>query len=324
MTLHSLSILIAICWCVVAGDMAEQTLLDARNEPLEAGSLQVPGFPQVTGSYLGQTPPGRDPERFFFDVVPSGYRLHSAPAFMPGAQEVYFSAMDFSVRFSERIFVMKMAHGAWSALEVAPFSGEFIDGSPSISRDGRYLVFSSGRNPDQTGLNEDGERNLWYVSRTDPDWSEPQMLRVNPGEWENGSDISESGNLFFDSPDIHRMTFPPSDSSHAEKLGTEINTGFTELHPCVAPDERILIFYSNRPGHLGSSGGDLFISFKGEDGAWQPAMNLGTEFNAGHLSTSFPRLSPDGRYLFFLKLVAVPWQAEVFWVSVDARDELRK
>ena len=36
------------------------------------------------------------------------------------------------------------------------------------------------------------------------------------------------------------------------------------------------------------------------------------------------RLSPDNRYLFFLKLVAVPWQVEVFWVSVDALDKLTK
>ena len=32
----------------------------------------------------------------------------------------------------------------------------------------------------------------------------------------------------------------------------------------------------------------------------------------------FPRLSTDGKYFFFLKLVSVPWQCEVFWVSVDA------
>ena len=318
MTVRSRGILIALFSCAVAGELAAQ---DMRGE---ADSLLVAGFPQVTGPYLGQTPPGRDPKPFFFAVVPPGYRLHSAPAFMPSAEEVYFSAMDFSVRFSEKIFVMKMVNDAWSAPEVAPFSGEFFDGSPSISRDGQHLVFSSGRNADQTGLNEDGERNLWYVLRTDAGWSQPQMLPVNTDQWENGSDISARGNLFFYSPDIHRMAFPPNDPPHAEKLGTEINSGFTELHPCVAPDERFLVFYSNRPGHLGSGGGDMYISFKGEDGSWQPATNLGAEFNAGHLSTSFPRLSPDGRYLFFLKLVAVPWQVEVFWVSVDALDELRR
>jgi hypothetical protein len=294
-----------------------QGRIQAPNEPARL-------FPQRAGPYLGQTPPGKDPEPFVFDVVPPAYRLHSAPAFMPGAREVYFSAMDFSVRFSEKIFVMRMTNGAWSVPEVAPFSGEFFDGSPAISRDGQYLVFSSGRNPDQTGLNEDGERNLWYVSRTDAGWSRPQMVPVNTDQWENGSDISERGNLFFDARDIRRVAFPPDGSPHAETLGTGINTSFTELHPCVAPDERFLIFYSSRPGHLGSSGGDLYISFQGEDGSWQPAVNLGAKFNAGHLSTSFPRLSPDGRYLFFLKLVAVPWQAEVFWVSVDALDELRR
>ena len=101
------------------------------------------------------------------------------------------------------------------------------------------------------------------------------------------------------------------------KLGDAVNSAYTELHPCIAPDERFLVFYSNRPGHLGSRGGDLYISFRGEDGAWRPAVNLGLAFNRGHLSTSFPRLSPDGKYLFFLKLISVPWQAEVYWVSAS-------
>lgn len=258
MTPRSRAILVALCWCAVPRGLPAQVIR------AEADSLQVAGFPQVIGPYLGQTKPGRDPKPFLFDVVPPGYRLHSAPAFMAGAQEVYFSAMDFSVRFSEKIFVMKMTHGAWSAPEIAPFSGEFFDGSPSISRDGQYLVFSSGRNPDQTGLNGDGERNLWYVSRTNGSWSQPQMLLVNTDEWENGSDISARGNLFFDSPDIHRVAFPPNESTRAEKLDTGINTGFAELYPCVAPDERFLIFYSNRPGHLGSGGGDCRHTRPGE------------------------------------------------------------
>jgi Tol biopolymer transport system component len=283
---------------------------------------QQTDFPELTGPYLGQKPPGKIPVKFPFDYVPPGYRLHSAPAFIPGGEEVYFSAMDFSVRFSEKIFFMKIIDGIWTPPRVAPFSGNTFDGSPSLSRDGRFLFYSSARRMDGDGMNKTGERNIWYVERTGDEWSAPRPLNFRTPGWENGSDLSKRGNLFFDSSDIFKTKFPPEENDSAEKLGNAINSSFTELHPCVASDERFIVFYSSRPGHHGSDGGDLYISFRNKDGTWKQAVNLGEPFNKGHLSTSFARLTPDGKYFFFLKLVAVPWQTEVFWVSVEALDDL--
>jgi len=266
---------------------------------------QQDDFPVLKGPYLGQTLPGNIPVKFPFDYMPQGYKLHSAPAFTPDSKEVYFSAMDFSIRYSEK-------------------SGDYFDGSPSISRDGKYLVFSSARTLDGERMNETGERNIWYVERKGDDWSKPRPLNFRTPGWENGSDMSEFGNLFFDSSDIYKIKFPLEEEHIAEKLGAAVNSDATELHPCVAPDERFLVFYSSRPGHYGTSGGDLYISFRNKDGTWKQAVNLGEQFNRGHLSTSFPRLSADGKYFFFLKLTSVPWQAEVFWASVEALDDLNK
>ena len=281
-------------------------------------------FPVLTGPYLGHKPPGKIPVKFPFDYMPEGYKLHSAPAFTPDGKEVYFSAMDFSIRHSEKIYVMKMLDMVWSSPRIAAFSGDFFDGSPSISRDGNYLMFSSARKWDGEGINENGTRNIWYVERIGEEWSSPKPLNYQTPGWENGSDLSEMGYLYFDSSDIYRIKFPPDENHDAEKLGNAINSGATELHPCIASDERFLVFYSSRQGHYGQSGGDIYISFKNHDGSWKQAINLGEQFNKGHLSTSFPRLSPDGKYFFFLKLVSVPWQCEVYWVSVDALDELNQ
>jgi hypothetical protein len=104
------------------------------------------------GPYLGQKPPGMIPVEFPFNLMPEGYRLHRDPAFMSGGKEVYFSAINLSVRFSEKIFFMKIADGVWEPPEVASFSGDFFDGSPPISRDGSYLFFSSARTGDQRGI----------------------------------------------------------------------------------------------------------------------------------------------------------------------------
>lgn len=287
-------------------------------------NAQQGDFPVLKGPYLGQKLPGNIPVKFPFDYMPKGYKLHSAPAFTPDGKEVYFSAMDFSIRFSEKIFVMKMIDGIWTPPQVAPFSGDFFEGSPSISRNGKYLAFSSARILDGDGMNETGERNIWYVEKMGDDWSSPRSLNFRTPGWENGSDISELGNLFFDSSDIYRIKFPPGPRRNAEKLGNAINSNATELHPCVAPDERFIVFYSSRPGHYGTEGGDLYISFKNNDGTWKQAVNLGEQFNKGHLSTSFPRLSPDGKYFFFLKITSVPWYCEVYWVSVEALKNLNK
>jgi Tol biopolymer transport system component len=281
-------------------------------------------FPVLRGLYFGQPPPGKTPVKFPFDFMPAGHKLHSAPVFTPDGKDVYFSAMDFSVRFSEKIFVMSMRNGTWTPPRVAPFSGEYFEGSPSMSRDGRYLFFSSARTMDQDGMNETGERNIWYVERDEEGWSPPRTLPFRTAGWENGSDLSALGNLFFDSSDIYKISFPTDAPDAAEALGPAVNSDATELHPCVAPDERFIVFYSSRPGHYGSGGGDLYISFKNNDGTWAPAINLGESFNKGHLSTSFPRLSPDGKYFFFLKLVSIPWQAEVYWASVEALDDLKR
>ncbi len=285
-------------------------------------SAQQDNSPVLNGPYLGQEPPGETPVEFPFDFMPTGYKLHSAPAFTPDGREVYFSAMDFSVRFSEKIFVMKVSGDTWGPPEVAPFSGDFFDGSPSISTDGGYLFFSSARTPDQKRINENGERNIWFVKRSGDAWGPPEPLDLRTPGWENGTDLSAVGNLFFDSGDIYKVEFAENRQGEPVKLGDAINSDHTELHPCVAPDERFLVFYSSRPGHFGGGGGDLYISFKDKDGTWRQAVNLGEEFNKGHLSTSFPRLSPGGKYLFFLKLVSVPWKAEVYWVSVNALDKL--
>jgi Tol biopolymer transport system component len=171
---------------------------------------------------------------------------------------------------------------------------------------------------DQKNRKEKGDRNIWFVTRDGDTWGSPEPLGFQTPGWENGSDLSVKGNLYFDSEDIYEIDFAEGREHQPVKLGKAINSDHTELHPCIAPDERFLVFYSNRPGHFGSGGGDLYISFKDEDGTWKQAVNLGEEFNKGHLSTSFPHLSPDGKYFFFLKLVSVPWKVEVYWVSSDA------
>jgi len=91
-----------------------------------------------------------------------------------------------------------------------------------------------------------------------------------------------------------------------ESLGPEINLPhsdwFPNHSPTVDPEERFLLFVSTRPG--GFSEQDLYVSFRNPDDTWGPAINLGPEINAPGTSNSWPQLSPDGRFLFFVRTEA--------------------
>jgi hypothetical protein len=59
-----------------------------------------------------------------------------------------------------------------------------------------------------------------------------------------------------------------------------------------------VIFVSRRPGGFGTQ--DLYISYRQPDDTWGPAINLGAKINTIGKGNSWPQLSPDGKFLFFV------------------------
>lgn len=256
-------------------------------------------FPVLTGPYLGQKLPETKPEVFTPNLLPEKYWWHSAPAFSPDGKEVYFSAFIKSEAYSERIMCMKLENGRWTSPKLASFS-KYFEGGPCFSPDGNKIFYSSVR-PLARGGEQREDRDIWYVERTADGWSEPIHTSFNTNTWEDRVYISDPGNIYYKSNnDIYRVKMLDDGFSEPEKLSDAINSEYGEQDPCIALDESYMIFYSSRPGHLGKENGDLYISFKKKDGAWTKAVNMGPIFNKGHIITRFPRLSPDGKYLFFL------------------------
>jgi len=278
-------------------------------------------FPVLTGSYLGQKPPGTITEPFAPDLLPDKYWWHSAPAFSPDGKEVYFSAFIRNKAYSERIMYMKLENGRWTPPKVAPFS-DYFEGGPCFTLDGNKIFFSSAR-PLFKGEERREDRDIWYVERTPDGWSEPKHTSFNTDTWEDRVYISDLGNIYYKSNnDIYRVKMINGKFSKPERLSNAINSEYGEQDPCIAPDESYMIFYSSRPGHLGKEDGDLYISFKKKDGTWTKAVNMGPTFNEGHIITRFPRLSPDGKYLFFSKLIG-PRNDKIYWVDVKIIEELK-
>ncbi|MEL6973040.1 MAG: hypothetical protein AAFO02_22940, partial [Bacteroidota bacterium] len=82
----------------------------------------------------------------------------------------------------------------------------------------------------------------------------------------------------------------------------------------IDPDESYIIFCSTREEGLGR--GDLYISFKNEDGSWTNAINMGAPVNTVHHELC-PFVTKDGQYFFYTS------DQDIYWVSTTIFDELR-
>lgn len=252
------------------------------------------------GPYLGQKPPGEKPELFAEGIITTEFHEHSSPAFSPDGNEVYWSVF---INFwgPQVILYMKKEDGKWTAPEVAPFNQGYSDGNPCFSPDGKKIFFES-RRPLAKGDPFTGNTDIWVVRRKGTGWAEPENLGevVNSDKWERGPSISRKGTLYFCSMrdggfgkmDIYRCRLENGVYGKPENLGKMINTDGHEGWPFIAPDESYLIYQS--------SGGDLMVSFSGDDDTWLTPENLSAKMNFQGGYERFPLLSNDGKYLFFV------------------------
>jgi hypothetical protein len=93
----------------------------------------------------------------------------------------------------------------------------------------------------------------------------------------------------------------------------------------VAPDESWLVITSSRPDGVG--GGDLYVSFRGDDGRWSEPQLLPSTINS-ELLDYCPMGTPDGRYLFFSRRTGDSWDeadaGDVYWVDTAVIERMRR
>lgn len=208
----------------------------------------------------------------------------------PVQDEAYFTVQGHFEELSTIVKVVKN-NGAWSAPKVAPFSGQFRDLEAMFSPDGLKLFFVSNRPlKDTDTIIKDYD--IWYIERsgTTTDWSAPKNIGspINTGDDEFYPSVAKNGNLYFTSTtatktkgkdDIFVSEFNNNQYTDPQSLSTAINSDGYEYNSYIAPDESFLIFgaYKRKDG-LGS--GDLYISYKDNQGNWSLAKNLGNKINS--------------------------------------------
>jgi hypothetical protein len=261
-------------------------------------------FPVLKGDYLGQTPPGTEPEIFARGII-SGPMHDRDVAITPGGDEMYFGLASGGIL---TIIHSKRVDGRWTPPEVAPFA---TDASvycfePCISPDGETFLFLSNRAPE--GKEPKGGwtyQNIWAMDRREGGWSDPYDLGapVNTDAAEFFPSLTEDGTLYFtrgEGQEYHVYRSRQTDTGYAtpEKLGPGVNAGSGQYNAFIARDESYLIYLvAGREDNIGLA--DYYISFRNDDDTWTGPINMGPKINRPGARGASPYVTRDGRYFFF-------------------------
>lgn len=273
----------------------------SRSPVAEAPFEPVP----LTGEFLGQKPPGKEPEVFAPGIVSTGLSERDM-AISPDGKELYYTAV-LGNRFNfSAILVARQVDGQWLDPEVAPFSGQYMDLEPAIAPDGKKLFFVSRRPlPGATGPMENED--IWVVDRQGGGWSEPYDLGepINSVEAEFFPSLTRDRTLYFTrrgedrAEAIYRARWLHGVYQEPERLPDEVNAAQTQFNAFIAPDESYLIVCSwGRDDSLG--GVDYYVVFRSPEDEWSGPFNLGDRINTSEGQEWSPYVSPDGRYFFFM------------------------
>lgn len=278
----------------------------------------------LRGDYLGQAPADTIPELFAPGFISAGLNERDA-AFSPDGDEFYYSI--WLPTRKGVIMVTKRQDSRWTQPQVAPFSGQYSDVEPFITADGNKLYFAS--NQPLVGAGEPKDYDIWFVEKDSLGWGKPQNLGkpVNTEGDEFYPSLTKTGTLYFTAPnngseDIFRSGFINGNYADPENLGDSINSAAGEFNSLIAPDESFLIFSSfGRSDGLG--GGDLYISFRIQDGIWTKAKNMGDKFNNNRLDYC-PALSHDSKYFLYTRSIISSECADSVLKSYQDVTELHK
>lgn len=271
--------------------------------------------------YLNELPPGITPRIFASGKVSTEKEFEFGAVFSKDRNEFYYGV---EINGKAETRMMKFEDGSWSQPVKILVHEVYSYNDPFLTPDEKKLFFISDRTLTGTGPKKDYD--IWYIERQAGGWSEPKNAGKNINSDKNEYYISftKTGKMYFSSNtqdnerknnyDIYSSDMKNSEFQPSIKLGPGVNTSSYEADVFVAPDESYVVFAANRPGGLGS--GDLYISFRRQDGTWTPSKSLGNAINT-ETDDFCPYVSPDGKYLFYAS------RGDIYWVSTEVLKKLR-
>lgn len=268
------------------------------------------GNPILAGPYLGQKPPGLIPEPFAPGLVTT-LNWEIDGVFTPDLKEFYFirevgeKEEDKKMEF----VVIQYKNNQWQDSVISPRVGQ-----PFISPDGKKMHLGR-RYQERTGTG-------WSeIKKLDTVFMKIPIMRLTASA--NGTyvfdEMSEQGNLRY-------SRLIDGNREEPKSFGKQINTGKSNAHPFIAPDESYILWDGRRDSGYGNA--DIYVSFRQKDGSWSEAINLGEKINT-KASEYGASVTPDGKYLFFnrnvgnVKPTDKYENTDMFWVDAQVIETLR-
>lgn len=214
---------------------------------------------------------------------------------------------------NENFYVSSLRDGTWfPAFPLRSVNTIFNEGAPTLSADGRMLVFTACELMGDYGTDRRGygSCDLFISIKEGNEWQPAINIGapINSPSWETQPSLSSDGNtLYFvrgtpsrsgvQNQDIF-FTTKNTDGSWAEpkRVSNKINTSGKEESVHIHPDGKTLYFSSN--GHVGMGGLDLYVSRKDKNGEWGDPVNLGYPINT-YADENSVLVSPSGVLAYY-------------------------
>lgn len=260
--------------------------------------------------YYGQKPPGLIPEVFAPGVISNEKDMEFACTFTPDGQEIYYTVR----RDKTEMPVIMTSHqedGKWTTPVEFVVEGEGMNLEPHITADGQTLYFGSTKKVEGITTEEDG---IWQMKKTDKGWGD--LSYVMTGMYVS---TTNDGSIYL--TDIYKswvlVKIPYDGKTFGERIRLKGGPNFPVrgVHPCIARDESFIIFDCERSDGYGGEG-DLYVSFNLGENKWSEGFNLGPDVNSPGVEFT-ASLSPDGKYLFFMK------NEDLYWVDIKIIEAFR-
>ncbi|SKC83686.1 TolB family protein [Ohtaekwangia koreensis] len=271
--------------------------------------------------YLNESPPGTTPKVFAPGKVSTENEFEFGAVFSNDNNTFYYGV---EINGKAETRMMKFENGSWNQPVKILFHEVYNYNDPFLTPDNKKLFFISDR--PLTGIGPKKDYDIWFIEQQDGKWSEPKNAGKNINSSKNEYYISftKTGKIYFSSNredhenknnyDIYSSELKNGEFQPSIKSSPQINTAFYEADVFVAPDESYIVFAANRPGGLGS--GDLYVSFRKQDGTWTSSKSLGNAINT-ETDDFCPYVTADGSYLFYAS------RGDIYWVSTDVIKKLR-
>ena len=280
-------------------------------------------WPELSGDYLGQKPPGMTPTVFAPGLISLPDERELNAVYSPNGRIFMFSRSVDGV--FKMYFSFRRDDDTWQEPRMAAPSKTFpghSDVDMAFSPDGGWVYFISNRPLPGYSLER---HNIWRskVSRFGLVTPEPLGDHINGPDHELYPMLVADGSLYFSAEredslggrDSYRAQYRDGEFETPVNLGPGINSMSNEGDIFVSPDETYIIHVSgDRPDSLGGS--DLYISFRQDDGTWGQGIHMGDGINSEEADYC-PMVTPDGKYFYFTQ------GDDLMWVDAGVIDNYR-